>query len=180
MKTSFIILSILLLCTSLELSAQYTSINLTAATDTIYLGDSGRRSATTRVLAFDYDAKMEAAFAQASMDIHQINPFDLPEIYVNGKLIHANIYFPTLATSAKFHFYKVKGLTDLVVNSPIGNNNAKLSFMLTAKDLIPGKNIIRITIGNRSIENLDDFAITNPKIELRSKIASDAFMDFTK
>ena len=68
----------------------------------------------------------------------------------------------------------------LVVNSPIGNENAKLSFLLTAQDLLPGKNVIRITIGNRSIENLDDFAITNPKIELRSKTASDSFSDYSK
>lgn len=180
MKTSSIILLIAFLCFGFELSAQYTSINLTAASDTIYLGDSGRRSTTTRVLSFDYDSKMNAEFAQASMEIHQINPFDLPEIYANGKLVHVNIYLPSLTTSTKFHFYKVKGLSDLVVNSPIGNNNAKLSFILAAKDLVPGKNIIRITIGNRSIENLDDFAITNPKIELRSKVGSDSFIDFTK
>ena len=180
MKKSFIILSMLLMGITINLSAQYTSIKLTAAADTIYLGDSGRKPMTTRVLSFNYEAKTEAAFAQASMDVHHINPFDLPEIYVNGKLIHASIYFPSLATSTKFSFFKVKGLTDLVVNSPIGNENAKLSFLLTAQDLLPGKNVIRITIGNRSIENLDDFAITNPKIELRSKTASDTFSDYSK
>jgi hypothetical protein len=99
---------------------------------------------------------------------------------VNGKLIHAHIYFPSLAASTKFSFFKVKGLTDLVVNSPIGNDSAKLSFLLTAQDLLNGKNVIRITIGNRTIENLDDFAITNPKIEMRSKTASDSFSDYSK
>jgi hypothetical protein len=180
MKKSFIILSMLTLGISINLSAQYTSIKLTAATDTIYLGDSGRKPMTTRVLSFNYEAKTEAAFAQASMDVHHINPFDLPEIYVNGKLIHAHIYFPSLAATAKFNFFKVKGLTDLVVNSPVGNDHAKLSFILTAQDLVAGKNVIRITIGNRSIENLDDFAITNPIIEMRSKTASDSFSDYSK
>jgi hypothetical protein len=69
-------------------------------------------------LTFNYEAKTDVAFAQASMEVHHINPFDLPEIYVNGKLIHANIYFPSLATSSKFHFFRVKGMNDLVVNSP--------------------------------------------------------------
>lgn len=180
MKKSFIILSMLILGISINLSAQYTSIKLAATSDTIYLGDSGKKSVTTRVLSFNYDAKTEAAFAQVSMDVHQINPFDLPEIYVNGKLVHANIYFPSLATSTKFYFYKVKGLTDLVVNSPVGNDNAKLSFLLTVQDLLPGKNVIRITIGNRSIENLDDFGLTNLKIDLRGKSATDTFTDYSK
>jgi hypothetical protein len=164
---------------SINVSAQYTSIKLTAAKDTIHLGDGGS-GITTKVLTFNYDPKTEAAFAQASMEVHHINPFDLPEIYVNGKLMHANIYLPTLATTAKFNFFKVKGLTDLVVNSPVGNDHAKLSFILTAQELVAGKNVIRITIGNRTIENLDDFWITNPKIEMRSKTASDSFSDYSK
>ena len=179
MKKSFIILSMLLLGISIKLSAQYTSIKLTAAKDTIHLGDGGS-GITTKVLTFNYDTKMDVAFAQASMEVHHINPFDLPEIYVNGKLMHANIYFPTLAASTKFHFFKVKGMTDLVVNSPVGNDHAKLSFILTTQDLVAGKNVIRITIGNRTIENLDDFWITNPKIEMRSKTASDSFSDYSK
>jgi len=179
MKKSFIILSMLLMGISINVSAQYTSIKLIAAKDTIHLGDGGS-GITTKVLTFNYDPKTEAAFAQASMEVHHINPFDLPEIYVNGKLMHANIYLPTLATTAKFNFFKVKGLTDLVVNSPVGNDHAKLSFILTAQDLVAGKNVIRITIGNRTIENLDDFWITNPKIEMRSKTASDSFSDYSK
>jgi len=179
MKKSFIILSMLTLGISINLSAQFTSIKLTAAKDTIHLGDAGN-GITTKVLTFNYDAKTEAAFAQASMEVHHINPFDLPEIYVNGKLTHANIYFPSLAASAKFNFFKVKGLTDLVVNSPVGNDHAKLSFILSAQDLVVGKNVIRLTIGNRTIENLDDFWITNPKIDLRSKTASDTFSDYSK
>jgi hypothetical protein len=71
-------------------------------------------------------------------------------------------------------------MNDLVVNSPVGKDHAKLSFLLSASDLVPGKNYIRVTIGNRSIENLDDYWITNPKIELRSKIASDSFSDYSK
>jgi len=30
------------------------------------------------------------------------------------------------------------------------------------------------------IENLDDFALTNPKLEIRAKAASDFYTDFTK
>lgn len=179
MKKQSIFLLISILCIGLKLSGQNTTINLAAASDTIFLGDS-RNSLTTKVFKFDYDSKAEAVFAQVSMDIHNLNPFDLPEIYVNGKLMHANIYFPSLAASTKFYFYKVRGLKDLVVNSPIGANAAKLSFMLAAEDLLAGKNVIRITVGNRTIENLDDFAITNPKIELRSKSATDAYTDYTK
>ena len=90
MKKSFIILSMLLMGISINLSAQYTSIKLTAAKDTIHLGDGGS-GITTKVLTFNYEAKTEAAFAQASMEVHHINPFDLPEIYVNGKLAAANV-----------------------------------------------------------------------------------------
>lgn len=94
--------------------------------------------------------------------------------------MHVSIYFPSLATSTKFYFFKVKGLQDVVVNSPIGKENAKLAFLLNPSDLVKGKNVIRITIGNRTIENLYDFAITNPKIEFRSKISSDSYSDYTK
>jgi hypothetical protein len=176
-KIAFLTIIMFVLC--FKVSAQYSSIALTAATDTIALGDNPKAK-VTRVLSFTYDSKSEALFAQASMDVHHINPFDLPEVYVNGKLVHVNIYLPSLATSTKFYFFKVKGLQDVVVNSPIGKENAKLSFLLSPSDLIAGKNTIRITVGNRSIENLDDFAITNPKLELRGRISSDSFSDYSK
>ena len=175
----FTFLTLILFALCFKVSAQYSSIALTAATDTIALGDNPK-SKLTRVLSFTYDAKSEALFAQASMDVHHINPFDLPEVYVNGKLVHVNIYFPSLATSTKFYFFKVKGQQDLVVNSPVGKENAKLSFLLSPTELIAGKNTIRITVGNRSIENVDDFAITNPKLELRGRTGTDSFTDFSK
>ncbi len=171
--------TLILFALCFKVSAQYSSIALTAATDTIALGDNPK-SKLTRVLSFTYDAKSEALFAQASMDVHHINPFDLPEVYVNGKLVHVNIYFPSLTTSTKFYFFKVKGQQDMVVNSPVGKENAKLSFLLSPTDLIAGKNTIRITVGNRSIENVDDFAITNPKLELRGRTGTDSFTDFSK
>jgi hypothetical protein len=159
--------------------AQYASIQLTNASDTIRLGDNPKIT-ISRLLTFTYDAKTEAAFAQVSMDAHHINPYDLPEIIVNGKAVHANIYFPVMTQAAKFYFFKVKGQNDLIVNSPIGKHNAKLSFLISPADLINGKNYIRITIGNRLIENLDDFALTNPVLEIRTKSASDSYTDFTK
>lgn len=179
MKKSFLILSILFLGLCVKVSAQYASVSLTAASDTIFLGDNAKAH-LSRVLNFNYDPKSEAIFAQVSMDVHHINPIDLPEVYVNGKHVHVSIYFPSLATSTKFYFFKVKGLQDIVVNSPIGKENAKLAFLLSPSDLVTGKNVIRITVGNRSIENVDDFAITNPKIEFRSKIISDSYSDYSK
>lgn len=162
-----------------NVQAQYASIQLTNASDTIRLGDNPK-TAVSRLLTFTYDAKMEAAFAQVSMDAHHLNPFDLPEIIVNGKAITANIYFPVVNQTAKFYFFKVKGAKDLIVNSPIGTQSAKLSFLISPADLLAGKNFIRITIGNRMIENLDDFALTNPTLEIRTKAASDSYTDFTK
>jgi hypothetical protein len=158
---------------------QYKSIPLTNETDTIRLGDNPKTT-VSRLLSFNYDAKTETAIAQVSMEAHHLNPFDLPEIIVNGKLVQANIYFPVMNESAKFYFFKVKGINNLVVNSPVGQYNAKLSFLISPTDLQVGKNYIRITIGNRSIENLDDFALTNPKLEIRSKAATDIYTDFTK
>ena len=162
-----------------NVNAQYASIQLTNESDTIRLGDNSKNT-ISRLLTFTYDAKLEAAFAQVSMDAHNINPFDLPEILVNGRAIHASIFFPVVNQTAKFYFYKVKGIKDLIVNSPVGQNSAKLSFLLNAADLIPGKNFIRITIGNRTIENLDDFALTNPKLEIRTKATSDFYTDYSK
>jgi hypothetical protein len=162
-----------------NVQAQYASIQLTNATDTIRLGDNPKTT-ISRLLTFTYDAKMEAAFAQVSMDAHHINPFDLPEIIVNGKAVHANIYFPVMTQAAKFYFFKVKGQNDLIVNSPVGPQSAKISFLLAPADLIAGKNYIRITVGNRHIENLDDFALTHPILEIRTKAASDSFTDFAK
>ncbi len=179
MKKSLVILSILFLGLCVKVSAQYASVSLTAASDTIFLGDNAKAH-LSRVLNFNYDPKSEAIFAQVSMDVHHINPIDLPEVYVNGKHVHVSIYFPSLATSTKFYFFKVKGLQDVVVNSPIGKENAKLAFLLNPSDLVTGKNVIRITVGNRTIENVDDFAITNPKIEFRGKISSDSYSDYSK
>ncbi len=179
MKKSLVILSILFLGLCVKVSAQYASVSLTAASDTIFLGDNANAH-LSRVLNFNYDPKSEAIFAQVSMDVHHINPIDLPEVYVNGKHVHVSIYFPSLATSTKFYFFKVKGLQDVVVNSPIGKENAKLTFLLNPSDLVTGKNVIRITVGNRTIENVDDFAITNPKIEFRGKISSDSYSDYSK
>lgn len=179
MKKLFLLLSFLFAAISTQVSAQYTAIKLTAESDTTHLGD-GKGGLTTRVYSFNYDAKSDAAFGQASMEAHHLNPFDLPEIYVNGKLVHTNVYFPSLSASTKLYFFRVKGLTDLVVNTPVGKDHAKLSFLVNASDLVPGKNFIRVTIGNRSIENLDDFWLTNPKLELRSKTANDSFSDYSK
>lgn len=176
-KFTFLTLILFVLC--FKVSAQYSSIALTAASDTIALGDNPK-SKLTRVLTFSYDEKSDALFAQASMDVHHINPFDLPEIYVNGKLVHASIYFPSLASTTKFYLFKVKGQKDIVVNSPVGKDGAKLSFLLSPSDLLAGKNVIRITVGNRSIENVDDFAITNPKLELRGRASADSYTDFSK
>jgi len=179
MKKLFFLLSLLLAGISTQVSAQYSSIKLTAESDTTHLGD-GKGGLTTRVYSFNYDAKTDVAFGQASMEAHHLNPFDLPEVYVNGKLVHTNVYFPSLSASTKLYFFKVKGLNDLVVNTPVGKDHAKLSFLVNASDLVPGKNFIRITIGNRSIENLDYFWLTNPKLELRSKTANDSFSDYSK
>jgi len=180
MKKFKILLILFILCVSGKMSAQYASISLHASSDTLYFGDNGKKSVTTRLLNFEYDTKLDAAIAQVSMDIHHLNPFDLPEVYVNGKLVHVNVYFPSLAVTTKFYFFKVKSQNELVVNSPIGNNHAKLSFLLSPKDLVPGKNSIRLTVGNRTIDNLDDFAVTNAKVELRGRGASDNFTDYAK
>ena len=162
-----------------ELKAQYSSSNLTAATDTIRLGD-GTRTTLSHVFNFNYDSKSEAIFAQVSMDAHHLNPFDAPEIIVNGKNVAANIYMPSLAASTKLYFFKIKNKNDIIVNTSIGNHVAKVSFLLSASDLLPGKNFIRITVGNRTIENVDDFAITNAKIEFRAKAPGDSFSDYSK
>ena len=178
-KISVFLSIIIILLVQANVDAQYASIQLTNESDTIRLGDNSKTS-ISRLLTFNYDAKMDAAFAQVSMEAHHLNPFDLPEIIVNGKAIHANIFFPVINQSAKFYFFKVKGINDLIVNSPIGQNSAKLSFLLSASDLHTGKNFIRITIGNRNIENLDDFALTNPKLEIRTKASTDSYSDYSK
>jgi hypothetical protein len=180
MKQLYLICAVILFAAiQTQVKAQYASIQLTSSADTIKLGDNAA-STITRLLTFTYDGNSDAAFAQVSMDAHHINPFDKPEIIVNGKAIQANIYFPNVSQSAKFYFFKVKSQKDWIVNSPIGSQTAKLSFLLSASDLVAGKNYIRITVGNRTIENLDDFALTNPKIEIRFKSATDSFTDYAK
>ena len=78
MKKLFLLLSFLFAAISTQVSAQYTAIKLTAESDTTHLGD-GKGGLTTRVYSFNYDAKSDAAFGQASMEAHHLNPFDLPE-----------------------------------------------------------------------------------------------------
>ena len=178
MKKFLVCLALGMLSLGSALLAQ-TNVKLTAETDTLFFGDN-KNSAVSRMLTFNYDAKMEAVFAQVSMDVHHINPLELPEIVVNGKKIPANIFFPSLKSTTKFYMFKVKENSDIVVNTPIGVDAAKLSFILSASDLIPGKNFIRLTVNNRDIENLDDFAITNVNIDYRSKSTADSYRDFTK
>jgi hypothetical protein len=55
-----------------NVNAQYASIQLTNESDTIRLGDNSKNT-ISRLLTFTYDAKMEAVFAQVSMDAHNIN-----------------------------------------------------------------------------------------------------------
>jgi hypothetical protein len=38
-----------------------------------------------------------------------VDPKDLTEVIVNGKVVQANIYFPVVNQSAKFYFFKVPG-----------------------------------------------------------------------
>jgi hypothetical protein len=174
------LLVIAIMCTTL-MYAQ-TSIVIIPEKDTLKLGDSQSGALVSKIIKFNYDSTINAIFAQVVMDVHHLDPFNLPEIIMNGKNIQASILFPSLSVDTKFHFFKIKsknGATT-IINSPIGKDAAKLSFLLSSQDLIQGNNFIRITVKDRSIENLDDFSLTNGIITFRSKTKNDYFTDYSK
>jgi hypothetical protein len=75
---------------------------------------------------------------------------------------------------------KVKNGTNTIINTPIGKDAAKLCFLLSSNDLVQGSNFIRITVKDRTIENLDDFALTNGTITFRGKTKNDNYTDYSK
>jgi len=175
-----LLLSVIILVTA-KINAQ-TSVALIPEKDTVKLGDSQPGALASKVIKFNYDTTTNALFAQVVMDIHHLDPFNLPEVIVNGNKIQSSLYFPSLSNDAKFYFFKVKvkNGTSTIINSPIGKDAAKLCFLLSNSDLVQGSNFIRITVKDRTIENLDDFALTNGTITFRGKTKNDNYTDYSK
>lgn len=177
-KIQLLVISIL--CSTL-MYAQ-TSIVIIPEKDTLKLGDSQSGALVSQIIKFNYDSTINSIFAQVVMDVHHLDPFNLPEIIINGKNIQASILFPSLSIDTKYNFFKIKSKNGptTIINSPIGKNAAKLSFLLSSQDLNHGSNFIRITVKDRSVENLDDFALTNGIITFRSKTNNDYYTNYSK
>ena len=110
-------------------------------------------------------------FGQVTMKAHEINPFKLPKIFMNNKLMNTGIYFPNLEQDAIFTFYNPADTSILNIKSPIGENAPELSFVFSKKDLIEGNNEIKIVVSSKEKQN--DLAITNLKLYLRAPLISD-------
>lgn len=175
-----LLLVISILCSTLIYAQN--SIVIIPEKDTLKLGDNLSGALVSQIIKFNYDSTINSIFAQVVMDVHHLDPFNLPEIIMNGKNIQASILFPSLSVDTKYYFYNVKSKNGptTIINSPVGKNAAKLSFLLASQDLNHGSNFIRITVKDRSLEGLDDFLLTNGIISFRSKTDNDSYTDYSK
>jgi hypothetical protein len=60
-----------------------TSIVIIPEKDTLKLGDSQSGALVSQIIKFNYDSTINSIFAQVVMDVHHLDPFNLPEIIIN-------------------------------------------------------------------------------------------------
>jgi hypothetical protein len=147
------------------------SVDLTKPTDTLFfkMDVSTVQSAT---VGFKLAKGNKFNFGQVTMKAHEINPFNLPKIFLNNKAMNAGIYFPNLE-SLIFTFYNTSDTGMLTIKSPIIENEAEINFIFNKKDLVDGDNEILIVADNEEKQN--DLFITNLKLNLRAPLISDNY-----
>lgn len=170
-----IFLYVVFLFNSIELSAQYISVDLVKPTDTLWFGDGNKKAKIFNSVSFQFNEKSKVELSQVSMKVHHLDPFSLPIVTVNEHFVNVGLYMPNIDFSDKLYFYKVSGIDNLVVNSPTGNSAGILSFLIPSKIMKNGLNIIKFSVPDPTLNNFDNFAITDIKIEMRSKSENDSY-----
>ena len=89
----------------LQLNAQSISVDLTKPTDTLFFKMDASTEEVTNTANFKLSIGNKFKFGQVTMKAHEINPFKLPKIFMNSKVMNMGIYFPNLDQDAIFTFY---------------------------------------------------------------------------
>lgn len=165
------LLPITLLISILHLNAQSISVNMTKPTDTLFFKMDALTEELSNTANFKLAVGNKFKFGQVTMKAHKINPFKLPKIFMNNKVMNVGINFPNLDQDAVFTFYNPADTGMLNLKSPIGDNAAEMSFVFSIKDLVEGDNEIKISVNEK--DNQSDLAITDLKLYLRSPLNTD-------
>ena len=144
---------------------------MTKPTDTLFFKMDALTEEISNTANFKLPVGNKFKFGQVTMKAHKINPFKLPKVYMNNKVMNVGINFPNLDQDAVFSFYNPEDTGMLNLKSPIGDNAAALSFVFSKKDLVEGDNEIKLVVSNK--DQQDDLAITDLKLYLRSPLNSD-------
>lgn len=165
------LIPITLLISILHLNAQSISVNMTKPTDTLFFKMDALTEELSNTANFKLAVGNKFKFGQVTMKAHKINPFKLPKVFMNNKLMNVGINFPNLDQDAVFTFYNPADTGMLNLKSPIGDNAAEMSLVFSKKDLVEGDNEIKISVNEK--DNQNDLAITDLKLYLRSPLNSD-------
>ena len=165
------LLSIALFIGLINLNAQSISVDMTKPTDTLFFRIDATTEEITNTVNFKLPKGNKFKFGQVTMKAHQMNPFQLPKIFMNNKAMNMGINFPNLTQDAVFTFYNPADTGMLNIKSPIGKNAAELSFVFSKKDLVDGDNEIKISVNEK--DNQNDLAITDIKLYLRAPLNND-------
>ena len=168
---SRIYLTAFLFVSGLSLNAQSISVDMTKTTDTFFFKMDALTEEISNTANFKLPVGNKFKFGQVTMKTHKINPFKLPKVYMNNKVMNVGINFPNLDQDAVFSFYNPADTGMLNLKSPIGDNAAEMSFVFSKKDLVEGDNEIKISVNEK--DNQNDLAITDLKLYLRSPLNSD-------
>jgi hypothetical protein len=171
MMKKTLLLSITFFLSALQINAQLISIDLTKPTDTLFFKMNLSTEEVSNGINFKLANVNRFNFGQITMKAHGINPFNLPKIYMNKKIMNEGIYFPKLNQDAIFTFLNPTDTGKIKTKGPIGENAAEISFMFSKKDLLDGVNELEIVINDK--DNQDDLTITDLKLNLRAPLNTD-------
>ena len=170
MKKPFL-LTFLFFIGILNLNAQSIKVDMIAPTDTMTFELDALSEEVSNKVNFKLAKGNKFKFGQVSMKAHAINPFNLPKMYLNKKLMNTGIFYPNLNEDAVFTLINPADTGVLNLYSPIGEHAADLNFVFSNKDLIEGENEFKITVNNKQKQY--NLAITDLKLYLRAPLNSD-------
>lgn len=168
-KISLLLIIAFISC--LEIDAQSISVNLLKPTDTLMFEIDNMTDEASNTAIFKLAQGNKYILGQVTMKAHNINPFKLPTILLNDKIMNVGVHFPNLDKDAIFTFYNPADTGLLNMKSPMGENAPALNFVFSKNDLLEGDNEIKIVLTKKDIQN--DLAITDLKLHLRAQLNSD-------
>lgn len=168
-KISLLLIIVLISC--LEIDAQTISVDLLKPTDTLMFEMDNLTDEASNTAIFKLGQGNKYIFGQVTMKAHNINPFKLPTILLNDKLMNVGVHFPNLDNDAIFTFYNPTDTGLLNMKSPIGENAPELNFVFSKHDLLVGDNEIKIVLTKKEKQN--ELAITDLKLYLRASLNTD-------